>query len=170
MPIKAIIAGLIALTLAGCSRETVTLHTMRSTDRGPEEFSIVPVKALEQPQNYAELPAPTPGAANLADHTPVADAVVALGGRPSTQTGIAASDAGLVNYAGRKGTDPNIRTELAEVDEKFRKRNARFSRVRLFAVDRYAQAYRRQALKPEQVANTYRRAGVRTPSNPPAGN
>ena len=163
-------AGLIiisaVLSLSACGEPK--LRDLRNPGNGPDEFRVVPSLPLQQPESYSALPAPTPGSANLADPRPEADAIVALGGRPySASAPIPGADSGLVSYASRKGVSPNIRTQLAQEDAAFRKRQARFTQIRLFPEDRYEQAYRRQALDPFTAAEQFRRAGVPVPSAPP---
>ncbi|MGB3244302.1 MAG: DUF3035 domain-containing protein [Sulfitobacter sp.] len=157
---------LIPLTLAACSNQG--LRNLRTNSAGPDEFMIQPVKPLEQPANYSDLPAPTPGQRNITDRSAVAEGLAAFGGRPeAANAGIPASDGALVTHASRNGVDPNIRADLAETDAKFRKRKARLTQFRIVPVDRYDQAYRRQALDPAAEAARWRRAGARTPSSPP---
>lgn len=159
--------ALIPLALAACSNQG--LRDLRSSSDGPDEFMIQPVKPLESPDNYATLPAPTPGKANLTDRSALNEGVQAFGGRPkSADAGIPASDGALVRHASRNGVSANIREELAETDAKFRKRKARFTQFRIVPVDRYNQAYKRQALDADKEARRWRRAGARTPSAPPA--
>lgn len=160
------LAGTVAV--AGCSNQG--LRQLRAPGTGPDEFMIVPAKPLTQPADYAVLPAPTPGGGNLTDQHPNSDAVAALGGRPSALEagGIPATDGALVAAAGRRGVQPGIRTTLAESDAQFRKRQARMSSLRLFPVDRYSQAYRKQALEPFDRAAAARRANLGTPTSPPA--
>lgn len=159
--------ALIPLALAACSNQG--LRDLRSSSDGPDEFMIQPVKPLESPDNYATLPAPTPGKANLTDRSALNEGVQAFGGRPqSADVGIPASDGALVRHASRNGVSANIREELAETDAKFRKRKARFTQFRIVPVDRYNQAYKRQALDADKEARRWRRAGARTPSAPPA--
>jgi len=55
---------------------------------------------------------------------------------------------------------------LAAADEKFRKNNARWTRLKLFRVDRYNQAYRFQTLDAAKEVQRWRRAGVQTPTMP----
>ena len=155
------------LLLAACGDGT--LRDLRTESDGPDEFRVNPSNNLEAPANYSDLPPPTPGQGNRVDRSAVNEGVRAFGGRPEAISGgIPASDGALVNYASRNGVDPNIRTDLAERDAKFRKRQARFGRIRLVPVDRYDQAYRRQALDAGKEARRWRNAGARTPSAPPA--
>lgn len=165
-PLSAIILGL-TIIVAGCSDKGLRVLATDST--GPEEFMVQPVKPLTTPQDYAVLPAPTPGGSNLVDPTPVADAVVALGGSAAAlnATNVPASDGALVAQTSRFGVPPNIRTSLAEQDAEFRKRQARSTRIRLFRVDRYQQAYRREAMDPYSEAERFRNSGIATPTSPP---
>ena len=167
VPLGAIIAiGLVAV--AGCSQQG--LRDLRPNGPGPDEFMILPNKPLTAPKDYQVLPAPTPGGGNLVDPQPKADAVVALGGKASALTpgGVPAADSALVSRASRYGVPANTRVALAETDAEFRKRQSRWTRIRLFPVDRYEQAYRREALNPFDITNRSRRAGIGTPSSPPA--
>ncbi len=156
------------LGLGGCADKG--LRTLTQTSNGPDEFLVTPAKPLEQPKDYAFLPAPTPGSKNRVDQVPNADAVAAVGGntaRLDPTAPIPGSDAALVTAASRNGVQPDVRQSLAEEDAKFRKRQARLSGFRIFKVDRYEQAYRRETLDPFEAAVPYRRAGGRTPSAPP---
>lgn len=160
-----ILAGTVAVT--GCSNHG--LRQLRAPGTGPDEFKIVPSRPLTQPPDYSILPAPTPGGGNLTDQHPEADAVAALGGRPPAPDAgaIPASDAALVAASGRRGVQPGVRAALADTDARFRKRQSRMTRLRLFPVDRYSQAYRREALEPYGQAEAFRRAGRETPTSPP---
>ena len=160
-----ILAG--AVTVAGCANKG--LHDLRPPGTGPDEFMIMPVKPLTQPPDYKVLPAPTPGGENLTDLHPKEEAVAALGGRPEAMraTAIPASDGALVAAASRNGVEPGVRARLAEQDAAFRRRQGRMTRIKLFPVDRYAQAYRRQALDPFPVVEAFRRKGFATPTSPP---
>ena len=66
------------LGLSACG--DLKLRKMKSDDKGPEEFTVLPVKPLQEPSDYKVLPAPNSAAGNLVDATPKADAIVALGG------------------------------------------------------------------------------------------
>jgi hypothetical protein len=155
------------VALAGCSNSG-KLRDLRSFTGGPDEFSVVPSKELSLPANFAQLPTPTPGGANLTDQNPKADAVAALGGKRSAlqASGVPASDGALVNHVARNGVSPTIRADLAEEDAAFRKRQARFTNIRIVRVDRYNQAYRRLRLDPDKEAARWRAVGVSTPSAP----
>jgi hypothetical protein len=94
--------------------------------------------------------------------------VAALGGKRSAlqASGVPASDGALVNHVARNGVSPTIRADLAEEDAAFRKRQARFTNIRIVRVDRYNQAYRRLRLDPDKEAARWRAVGVSTPSAP----
>ncbi|WP_417720386.1 DUF3035 domain-containing protein [Salipiger sp.] len=168
-----LMVGLVGLS-ACSSRDRApgetSLHQLRSNSGTPEEFAIVPNKPLVQPPSYKELPAPTPGAANRGDQTPLSDAVAALGGNPARLVpgAVPAGDSALVNRASRYGRDAGIRTELAQTDLAFRERKQLFS-WKLFPDDEYIRAYRREALDPYYTLGYFRSRGVRTPSAPPEG-
>lgn len=161
-------AGLIGiLALAGCSNDG--LRDLTNSSAGPDEFMILPVKPLEAPANFAELPPPTPGGSNLTDPQPRADAIAALGGRPSAinEQGVPSSDAGLVTYASRNGVPSNIRQTVAQEDAEFRQRRGRLTQFRLFRTDRYNQVYSNQTMNPFEVERQARQSGVPTPTSPP---
>ena len=158
---------LVPLALSACAN--TGLRNLQNNTAGPDEFLIEPVRPLEEPASYSTLPPPAPGQANLADRSAINEGITAFGGRPQAQQGgIPAADAALVQHAGRLGVAPDIRTDLAETDAAFRKRRGRFTQIRIVPVDRYAQAYRRQALDADAEAARWRRAGARTPSYPPS--
>lgn len=164
---RILITALLPLVLAACAN--TGLRDLRTNSDGPDEFLIQPSKPLEAPPSYSALPAPTPGQANLTDRSALNEGITAFGGNPAAaNAGIPASDGALVRHASRLGVAPNIREDLAERDALFRKRKARFTQFRIVPVDRYNQAYRREALDPNSEARRWRRAGARTPSSPPA--
>ncbi len=160
-----VLAGVVLMALASCgSRDRVPhLMNLRSTTNGPDEFAILPPKSLELPPDLAALPAPTPGGANLTDQHPKDDAILALGGKP----GAGAGDAALVAYAGRHGTDPNIRASLAAEDLAFRKKHPGRLLERAFGLTTYFDAYRASWLDQYKELMRWRAAGVPTPSAPP---
>lgn len=159
-------AALLALT-ACASNRTPQLLNIRNTTNGPDEFGILPAKGLQLPEDLTALPEPTPGGENLTDPKPFEDAIVALGGKPSVAGGIPAADQGLYAHAGRYGTEANIRQSLAAEDLRFRTRNDGRVLERLFNVNVYFRAYRRQSLDQYAELLRWRRAGVQTPSAPP---
>ncbi len=159
-----------AVTVAGCSSKG--LKDIRPQGAGPDEFAVLPVKPLTEPKDYSFLPAPTPGGANLTDPNPTEDAVVALGGNAAALNparAVPSTDQALVTASSRYGVPPNTRQELAQEDAEFRKRQSRFTRIRLFPVDRYEQAYRKQSLDPYKQTDALRKQGLGTPSAPPFG-
>ena len=155
------------LLLTACGDKP--LHDLDARRNSPDEFLVLPSKPLEQPENYATLPAPTPGGSNITDRDPQAEAILALGGRPNS-SGIPAGDGALVTAASRYGVQGDIRETLSAEDVKRRKRAGILANIKLFPVDRYAETYEREALDPYDVNTAYRRAGVPTPSAPPETN
>ena len=156
-----------AAVLAGCA--DTGLRDLKSDSSGPDEFQVQTGKPLQQPTGLTALPVPTPGGANLVDQRPIDDANTALGGRAagSPNGPIPGSDGAIVTYASRFGVAPDIRQSLAEEDAQFRKNRGRFTRIRIVPVDLYNKVYDGFALNPFEVADSFRRAGVKTPSSPP---
>ncbi|MEL6168843.1 MAG: DUF3035 domain-containing protein [Pseudomonadota bacterium] len=157
------------LALAGCAgdRDGVpTLLNIGPSGTGPDEFVVLPTKPLEIPNNLAALPAPTPGGVNRTDPTPQNDLYIALGGGPRAGSSQAGEGA-LLNYAGRFGVAPGIRTDLAAADLEFRRANDGRLLERVFSVNVYFRAYEEQALDQHVELERFRRAGVPTPSAPP---
>ncbi len=155
------------LALAACGTGAgPTLMNVRAQGNGPDEFSILPPKPLQLPESLTDLPEPVPGGANLTDPTPVADAIVALGGRPGGP-GVPAGDAALVAYAARGGVAGDIRGVLAAEDLAFRQDNEGRVLERLFNVNVYYRAYAGQSLDQQAELARWRSRGVRTPSAPP---
>lgn len=162
------IAVAIAALVAACGGggEPKLMH-LRSTG-GPDEFGILPTKPLQMPTNLSELPTPTPGGANLTDPTPVADATVALGGRPAGTTGaVPAADGALIAQASRHGTDASIRTQLAAEDLEYRRRHKPRLLERMFSINSYFDAYQPMALGQAAELERWRAAGAKTPGAPP---
>lgn len=160
------VTGIALVLLSACGRgdrPPPSLMNIRSNE-GPDEFAIVPPKALSLPESLTDLPEPTPGGTNLTDVTPNADAVVALGGRPD---GGAAGDAGLIGHISRYGVASDIRATLAADDLAFRSRNKGRPLERLFNVNVYYRVYERQSLNQERELERWRAAGARTVSAPP---
>ncbi len=162
-----ILLGLCAMVLAGCGRDRdPDLMTFRASQDGPDEFGILPTKPLQTPQDFASLPPPTPGGANLTDPTPNADAIAALGGRPEVLNR-PSGDGALVAYAGRFGVASNIRANLAAADLEYRRNNNGRLLERLFNVNVYFRAYEDQELDQHRELERFRAAGVPTPAAPP---
>ncbi|GAA6159134.1 DUF3035 domain-containing protein [Ruegeria sp. HU-ET01832] len=165
---RSIFAVTLAFAVAGCS--DIGLRHLEAPGPGPDEFSVLPVKPLTQPEDYQFLPAPTPGGGNLTDPTPTADAVAALGGNPAAlnpNTAIPSTDAALVTASSRYGVPSNTRQVVDTEDAEFRRKQGRLTRLRLFKIDRYEQVYRKEALNADQQNQAARRAGIETPSAPP---
>lgn len=168
---RAIAAALIACTaLVACGGGTraPSLMNLRSDSAGPDEFSILPTKTLEMPQDIAVLPPPTPNGTNLVDPNPASDAIIALGGVPRDANAPSRGDGGIISYAARSGVTGDIRTILAAEDLQFRKQNNGRLLERLFNVTTYFKAYRRQSLDQQAELARWRAKGVATPSAPPA--
>jgi len=161
-------AGLAMLALAACSSDEPRLMNLRASGNGPDEFAIVPPKPLETPEDLTALPEPTLGGSNRTDPTPEADAIVALGGRPGTATGVPAGDGALVNAASRNGRTDGVREDLAAADLQYRRDNNGRVLERLFGVNSYFRSYRPQSLDQQAELQRWRRAGARTVSAPPA--
>lgn len=156
-----------ALVLGACAN--TGLRDLRSDSGGPDEFQIQTVKPLEQPQDVTVLPPPTPGGSNLVDHKPFDDVSIALGGRApsSPDAPVPGVDGAMVTHASRFGVSPDIRQSLAAEDAKFRKQRGRFTNIRIVRTDMYNKVYERYALDPVRVSQSFRRAGIQTPSSPP---
>lgn len=159
--------ALVALSACGGGDKVPHLMNLRSTTAGPDEFAVLPPKALSMPADLAALPDPTPGGANLTDPHPMDDAIVALGGKPRAAGGIPAADAGLVRYADRNGGSPDIRSKLAADDLAFRKKHPGKLLERAFGMTTYFEAYRAMWLDQYAELARWRAAGIRTPSAPP---
>ncbi|MEM8730280.1 MAG: DUF3035 domain-containing protein [Pseudomonadota bacterium] len=159
----------LAVLLGACSGKD-GLRELNTPRNGPDEFRVLPAKPLQAPESYTFLPVPTPGAANLTDQNPDADAVDALGGNAASlqaASGVPSRDGAVVNYSSRYGVTPDIRGVLAEADADFRKRKGRFTGIRIVPVDRYRQAYEVYALDPFAESERFRRAGILVPASPP---
>ncbi|WP_149587298.1 DUF3035 domain-containing protein [Tabrizicola flagellatus] len=164
---RAVIAFATMITLAACGgKGDPQLMNLRSGP-GPDEFAIVPPKPLEMPENLSELPEPTPGGFNRTDRDPEAEAAIALGGRPSAAGGIPAADSALYGHAARFGVDRAIRSTLASEDLEWRRDNNGRILERLFNVNVYYKAYRKQRLDQQAELERWRALGVRNPSAPP---
>lgn len=161
------LAALLALAACDDGDKSPRLLNVRSSTAGPDEFGILPPKGLELPEDLVTLPEPTLGGINRTDPTPEADAIVALGGTPRAAGGVPASDAALVQYGSRFGRTPGIRETLAAEDLEFRRKNDGRVLERLFNVNVYFKAYRKQSLDQQADLLRWRKRGLRTPSAPP---
>lgn len=166
MTLKTPLALMVVLGLAACEQPEPNLMNIASNTGSPDEFAILPTKPLEMPRDLAALPSPTPGGSNRTDPTPHADVVAALGGNPA-RLNAPSREGGVVTYASRYGVDPNIRAELAAADLEFRKQNNGLLLERLFNVNVYFDAYRKQSLDQHLELSRFRKAGIRTVSAPP---
>ena len=164
---RAVIAVAATVTLAACGGDRAPQLMNLRSGQGPDEFAIVPPKALEMPQSLSDLPEPTPGGYNRTDQNPEADAAVALGGKPTAAGGIPAGDSALYAHAARFGVDGGIRATLASEDLKWRRDNDGRPLERLFNVNVYYKAYSKQRLDQQAELARWRALGVRTPSAPP---
>ncbi|RBW46203.1 DUF3035 domain-containing protein [Loktanella sp. D2R18] len=167
---RAMILSVLALvTLAACGNTERSLRDMRTTDGGPDEFSVIPAQPLALPETLA-LVTPTPGGANLADPTPKADAIAALGGNRAVQLagGIPASDSGLIAQVTRYGVDADIRANLAERDATARRRKQASNVFNPLNRDRYFPLYAGQALDADAELARLAALGVLVPNAPAA--
>jgi hypothetical protein len=171
LPRMIALTGMALALLAGCaprSAEAPRLMNIAASQRGPDEFSILPSQPLQAPPDFRALPAPTPGAANLVDTDPRADAARALGGRPQAVTGqVPAADSALLARTARFGADGAIRETLAAEDVQLRQRRRGRPLERLFGTNMYARAYEEQLLDRDAELRRWRAAGARTPAAPP---
>ena len=159
--------AMLGLGLAACGGpDQPSLMNVASNTSSPDEFAVVPGKPIELPRDLASLPEPTPGGSNRSDQTPRADAIAALGGRPSRVEG-PINAGSVVTYASRYGVDPNIRQTLAAEDLEFRRENDGRILERLMNVNVYFKAYEEQSLDQHLELQRFRRAGIRTVSAPP---
>lgn len=159
----------IALSACGGNGKPPRLMNLRSNSGGPDEFAILPTKPLELPEDLASLPEPTPGGGNRTDLDPFADIASALGGKkPEAGNGIPGADGALVAHATRKGVGDDIRAVTAAEDLEFRKRNRGRLLERLFRLNSYFRAYRKQELPQNDETARWRKAGAKTPSAPPS--
>lgn len=159
------LASLIVLTACGRG-DPELLNLRQARGEGPDEFSVLPSKPLELPEDLAALPDPTPGGANRTDPTPEADVAAALGGNVEVLTR-GSTDGALLAYTTRFGVSPSIRSALAVEDLEFRRQNDGLILERLFNVNVYFKAYEQQSLDQYAELERLRRAGIRTSSVPP---
>lgn len=163
------IALMALIVMAACSRAPNSVDK-DAINQGPDEFSILPARPLEMPESYSSLPAPTPGGTNITDPNPGADAIAALGGRPSAASagGIPASDAALVAAVSRYGVPADIRAVVASEDAPLLKRATDGGFIGFITRSSYFKVYAQQALDAFAELFRFRAAGVQTPSAPPA--
>lgn len=166
---KALLAGVLMVTLCACGSGRDALHDMSGAGDGPDAFSVLPTAPLSMPNDMTALPTPTPGSRNLVDPNPLDDAVIALGGRPSAAVagGIPARDSALVRAASRYGVPGDIRASLAAEDAAFRKRKGGWGLFNIFGGSRYFAAYAAYRLDAYAELMRLRKLGVETPTAPP---
>lgn len=165
---KSFLLVALALSLTACGKGDADLLNFNKSNTGPDEFSILPGKPLEAPDNFAELPQPTPGGTNRTDPTPEADAVAALGGNPARlHSGLRAGESVLVAHAARYGVASGIRATLAEEDRVWRDENRPRLLERMFNVSTYYRAYEAMELDQRAELERLRARGVWTPQVPP---
>jgi Protein of unknown function (DUF3035) len=164
---KTVMALVSLAVLSACESGDPELMNIRTDS--PDEFAILPTKPLEAPENYEALPEPTPGGSNLADPTPKADAIAALGGNPDSLADgrIYAGEQTLLSYASRYGVPADIRTTLAAEDLSWRQDNNGKLLERLFNVNVYYDSYKPMALDQHGELERLRDKGIWTPSAPP---
>lgn len=171
MPRALLVIAVLALAACSGGERDIRMRDLRSFTGGPDEFSILPSKELQSPENYTRLPVPTPGGSNLTDQDPLGDGIAALGGKPAALRpgkGIPAADGALVSHVSRNDVPADIRATLAAEDLDFRTRASRFTRFKIVREDLYNDTYRRQTIDPQAELWRWRRIGVKTPSAPPA--
>jgi hypothetical protein len=152
-----------AAMLAACGGEP-RLMNVRSADRTPDEFAIVPSRPLAEPPSFTALPTPVPGAPNRADRRPGAELIATLGGNAAAGV---SGDGALVSTVARYGVAQDIRGVLAREDLAFRRANDGRLLERLFDVNVYYRAYARQALDQHGELARLRALGIRTVAAPP---
>ncbi len=163
------LAAVAILALVGCGdKGDPKLMNLRSATNGPDEFGILPPKALDMPEDLSALPEPTPGGENRTDPKPFDDAIVALGGTAGARNGIPSADSAIYSHAARFGVSADIRSVLAAEDLEFRRKNNGRLLERLFDVNVYFKAYRKQSLDQQTELAYWRKRGIGTPSAPPA--
>ena len=156
---------ILTLALSACSQGDPQLMNLeRSQGTGPDEFSILPTRPLEMPEDLSALPPPTPGGSNRTDPQPEADAIAALGG---DITRAQSGSGGLIGYTTRFGVSEDIRGVLAAEDLEYRRDNNGRLLERIFNVSVYFRAYRAQALDRYVELERMRASGIRTPAAPP---
>ncbi len=156
--------------LLGDKEKEPKLLNIKPAGRSPDEFTVLPTKPLQMPDDIAVLPEPTPGGRNITDPTPEADAVAALGGNPAALdvTAVPAGNGGLVSYATRLGTSSDIRQVLAAEDLDYRREHDGRLLERWFSVNVYYRAYKPMSLDQYAELERWRAAGARTVGAPPA--
>jgi hypothetical protein len=169
MPRIVMILLILGLAACGSKDKDVQLRKIKHEGNGPDEFSIIPSKPLEAPEDFAILPAPTPGGSNRTDQNPRGDGIAALGGNPGAlvAAGISSADGALINHTSRFGANPGIRQTLRQEDQETRRRHGKVNILNIGPNDDYTNAYRKQWLDSYAEYERLRRKGVTVPSAPP---
>lgn len=160
-----------ALSLAACGgatdddRSAVERLSAASTI-APEEFDVLPQKAIVVPDNLNSLPPPIPGGRNRTDLTPNADAIVALSGQPGRGTTVA-SDNALLAATNAGAVQPNIRQVLAVEDVEYQRRNQPRLLYRWLGNTGESRVYDGQRLDSEAELLRWRSQGYLVPQMPP---
>jgi hypothetical protein len=163
-------ACIVAMSACGNNPVYGKNGNFRLKDAGPDEFSVLPTKELELPEDLKALPEPTLGSKNRADLTPQSDAVVALGGKSDQleSTKIGSGEQALITAASRNGVSAGIREELAADDQAFRgKRKRDFMRRWIGSNGSYLRRHKDQSLNGYAELWRLQDLGVRTPTAPP---
>lgn len=162
---------ILCLGLAACSSrdDDIALKRIKDKGNGPNEFTILPTKPLQSPDDFNALPTPAPGTVNLVDPRPKEDGAAALGGNPAVMQGTApaASDGGLVRHANRFGATAGIRQQVRQEDIETRRNHGRVNLIRIGNSDDYTDAYKNQWLDASREERRLRQRGIETPSAPP---
>lgn len=166
---RAIALGFMVVAALGACSDDGRLMNISGGGDGPDEFAILPTRALSMPPDLAQLPTPTPGGGNITDPAPAADAVAALGGNPGhlSAQGVGAADGALIAHAARAGVTPGIRQVTAAEDQAYRSGHRRRPLEVLARTGVYYRAYRPQTLDSWAELDRWRPTGVQTPSAPP---
>jgi hypothetical protein len=165
------IAMMAMLAVAGCSAprgDGTDLMNLKSKD-GPDEFAILPPKPLDHARHAERVARPHAG--RQQPHRPHARSRChcGTGGQAAGPAGgIPAADGALYAQAARYGVDAGIRDVLAGEDLEWRRDNKGRILERLFNVNVYYRAYRKQSLDQHAELEFWRARGVRTPLGPAA--
>lgn len=167
VPLLTMMAAMSVLVLAGCGNNNSFVGTLRSSGIAgtPDEFMVLPTRPLELPQDFATLPAPTPGAPNRVDRAPEAIAVAGLSGRPGNVR--TASGTALLARAGAGANDPAIRRKLALEDAEYQRRNRGRFLERIFSRNREALVYGDMTLNSAATYENLRARGLTMTTPPP---
>ena len=160
---------LVFFVITSCSESEPDLFSLKNLNNGPDEFSLVTLRAIQMPTDFSILPKPTPGGGNLTDQNPQQDVIVALGGSLTVKTNLIQKDDKLLEEtASRFGVMKNIRNELALEDAKFRTENRGLLLERWVNKNVYFKAYASMTLDSNQELERLSKLGVKILAIPPA--